>query len=75
MAPLGRSKGSWRFCGVAGLTVKLKVVVWRKMIRYFRIRDKKLQLNEQTGANTDAVTVVRLSSVARELASFHGKSA
>jgi hypothetical protein len=44
------------------------------MIRYFRIKDKKLQLNEQTGANTDAVTVVWLSSLARELASFNGKS-
>lgn len=44
------------------------------MIRYFRIRDKKLQLDEQTGANTDAVTVVRLSSLTRELASFNGKS-
>lgn len=51
------------------------VVVWRKMIRYFRIRDKKLQLNEQTGANTDAVTVVRLSSLARELAPFNRKPA
>jgi lipoprotein NlpI len=62
---------SWRLCTVAGLSVKLKGCSVEEDDSVFQNQRQEVVVNEQTDAITDPVTVVRLSSLARELAHFN----